>query len=80
MQCDFTRPYHCLNNGGAFKFGFRIDRSIQVQSEMTPFTGLADDTKNPSTFMVIDANRPMADPLRLRVEDLHPEITEAAGD
>ncbi|MDQ6877685.1 MAG: hypothetical protein M3082_08285 [Candidatus Dormibacteraeota bacterium] len=47
---------------------------------MTPFTGLADDTKNPSTFMVIDANRPMADPLRLRVEDLHPEITEAAGD
>jgi Fic family protein len=78
LQCDFGRPYHCLNNGGAFKFGFRIDRPIELQTEMTPFIGLAEDTRNPFTFIVIDANRPAGDPLRLRVDDLHPGITEAA--
>jgi hypothetical protein len=78
QQCDFGRPYHCLNTGGAFKFGLRIEVPVGVSTEFTPFVGLADDTTNAFTFIVIDANRPAADPLRLRVGDLHPAVSETA--
>lgn len=79
IQCTFwSRPYHSLKEGGAFKFGFRIKEPVGVEVEITPIVGVADDEADRFTFIVIDANRHGTEPLRLRLEDVHPALTVVA--
>jgi len=78
-QCSFwDLPYHSLPSGGAFTLHLISRNPIELGVEITPFLGVANDVANRDTFIVIDANRSTVRPLKLRIGDVHPEITQAA--
>ena len=78
LQCDFGRPYHTLQGGGAFAFRLSCAEPITTGAETTPFVGVADSVDERLAYIVIDANRPQSAPLRVRTDDLHPAITASA--
>jgi Fic family protein len=80
QQCTYwDLPYHTLPRGGAFALRVESkDPLVIANGEATPFVGIANDTRNPHAFIVIDANRPGPVPLKLRVWDLHPSMSKSA--
>ncbi|HEV8681493.1 MAG TPA: Fic family protein [Actinomycetota bacterium] len=79
LDCTFwDQPYRTLARGGAFKYIFEMQEPAPARAEITPFVGIANDTGNRFTFIVIDANRQQTKFLRLRISDLHPATTAAA--
>ena len=78
--CSFAGlPYHTPKDGGGFSARIESrDSMLRASSEITPFVGISNDAENPFAFLVMDANRPGADILRLRVSDLHPAISKSA--
>lgn len=77
--CSFwDNPYHSLPSGGAFTLQVNCWQPVQVTVEITPWVGVANDLTNAFTFMVIDANRQATRPLKLRIRDLNPQMTQAA--
>lgn len=78
-QCTFwDQPYHSLPSGGAFTLHVQCRNPVQVEVMKTPWVGMANDLSNAFTFIVIDANRQNVTPLKLRIGDVTPEITQAA--
>jgi hypothetical protein len=77
--CTFwDQPYHSLPMGGAFALHVVSQNPHQLGVEKTPWLGVANNLSNPFTFIVIDANRPAVKPLKLRIQDVHPQMTQAA--
>lgn len=77
--CTFwDQPYHSLPSGGAFTLHVQCRNPVQSEIQKTPWVGVANDQGNPFTFIVIDANRQAVAPLKLRIGDLNPQITQAA--
>ncbi len=80
FTCDFTRPYHTLQDGGGFTFNLDCAEPVAMHAEATPIVGVADSPNERFAFIVMDANRPAEAPLRLRIDDLHPGITLSGSD
>jgi Fic family protein len=78
IQCDFGRPYHTLQRGGAFKFVVSCQQPVATETETTPIVGVSDNKTERFAFIVIDANRLQSPPLLLRIEDLNPALSAAA--
>ena len=79
LQCTFwDHPYRTLMYGGAFTLHVSIQEPVKLEVQATPFVGIAKDSTNAFTFIVIDANRSTTEPLKLRVSDLYPSITASA--
>lgn len=78
VTCDFGRPYHTLQQGGAFHFAMGCAAPVPSESQTTPIVGVADSKSERFAFIAIDANRPNSRPLLLRIEDLHPAVTDSA--
>lgn len=77
--CTFwDQPYHSLPYGGAFMLHVVCRNPIELGVQKTPWLGVANDLANPFTFIVIDANRQSVTPLRLRIHDVYPQVTQAA--
>jgi len=75
----WDRPYHTASNQCGFTVRLESrDELLRAASEITPFVGISNDRDNPFAFIVIDANRPNVEPLRLRVSDLHPAMSKSA--
>ena len=51
---------------------------MPVTVSVTVIVGLSDDVANPYTFIAIDANRQTVPPLKVRVTDILPLVTDAA--
>jgi hypothetical protein len=78
-DCTFwDQPYHPLINGGRFTFTLSCKEPINTSIATTPIVGVANETGNPFSFIVVDANRGATAPLKLRVTDLHPAISASA--
>ena len=77
-DCTFWgRPYHLA--GATQKLEFVLSsREPAARAVGTVIVGLANQVSNPYSFIVIDADRPVTDPLRLRIADLHPAMSAVA--
>lgn len=77
--CNFAgRPYQSLRGGGTFHVDLAADQPAPLTVQATPVVGVAKELTNRSTFVVIDSRRPTTPPLRLRIQDVHPQLTAAA--
>ena len=77
FACDFSRPYHTLDSGSGFAFNMTCTDPVRVGVQATPIIGVADSPLERYAYIAIDANRPSGEPLLLRVDDLHPAVTQA---
>ena len=78
FACDFSRPYHTLDDGSGFAFDMTCAHPVRVGVQVTPIIGVADSPLERYAYIAIDANRPLGEPLLLRVDDLHPAVTQSA--
>jgi len=78
-DCTFwDQPYHLLNNANMLVLTINARAPFNVSVPTSVVVGLANDIENPYTYTAIDANRSTAQPLKLRLTDLHP-ATSAVG-
>lgn len=80
-QCDLGDPdYRTLGRGGFLKVALTfIDPPFDLRSEITPVIGVSSNTETRFAFVVIDTNRPGRPRLELRINELYPSISPAAG-
>lgn len=78
FSASFGREFHTLQTGGGFTFRLAGADPVPSGADVTPIVGVADNKDERFAFIVLDANRPDAAPLFLRISDLHPALTAAA--
>ena len=76
-RCDFGRPYHSPPGTNGFRIRVHGTEPVEARSDCTPMLGIADDVSDRYVFTMIDANRPHRAPLQLRLDEVHPNMTEA---